>query len=136
MLVSVVLLLMLVSVLSYSIYRSSNNQKFYYARFHYNVDCDDDYCPSFTKAGTFEIITCPATNPCPPDYYLRDGYGNLYELFFTGKLTIPINLQTISIAGTIMHDLSMPTSCAFDGQLIPCQPLGLVLVSSWSYGWN
>ena len=100
----------------------------------------------FDMVGTFEIVQVPCASgqQCRPQYQLATADGNSYRLIFpslcscpTGETcdcpaqsTLPAQGQRIEVKGTISYNTQ--GSCMLNGQPTPCQPIGAVIVSSWT----
>jgi hypothetical protein len=88
--------------------------------------------------GTFEIVyvPCPANVQCNPQYLLKGDDGNEYQLIWTRAPMStclhmqPNNGEHIRVTGTISYNTQ--ASCFLNGQATPCQPIGVITVSSWT----
>lgn len=109
--------------------------------------------PNFDMNGTIENITIPCSFnvQCNPQYWLVGEDGNTYHLLIgygtrlpnggqqicEGLLALqepcltrlPTRGQHIEVIGIVTYDTT--SKCELNGQAVPCQPIGTVMVSSW-----
>lgn len=108
------------------------------------------YCThatTFSVIGTFQIVyaPCPANVQCNPQYQLVGTDGNTYQLIFTlpecpvgvacaNSFQIPNQGERIRVEGTFTSSTAICNQVAITGsnqQVVPCQPIGTITVSSW-----
>ncbi len=87
--------------------------------------------PNFDMSGTIENITipCPFNVQCNPQYWLDAEDGNTYHLLFGPAARLPNFGQHIEVIGTVTYNTE--AICGVNGKTVPCQPIGIVNVSSW-----
>lgn len=88
--------------------------------------------PSVTMNGIFQIVNipaCPFNVQCNPKYQLAVEDGNTYQLLFSSGTRLPNDGQHIEVTGIVTYDTI--SKCELNGQAVPCQPIGRVMVSSW-----